>query len=113
MKRKIIEKDRDLFNRAQKDTLRSLLNLTESDPDNYHSAVSITIGMEEGDYGVISPADVPELLKKYIEEELVLNVNINYTYHSRRGKFMTGYLANMKKKKHIEDEIMTQSRLPI
>lgn len=113
MKWKKIERDKGLFMHAQKETLRSLLSLTEQDPYNYHSAVSITRIMEEGDYGVISPSDVPELLERYIDEELVFSVNINYTYPSRKGKFMTGYLANMKKKGYIEDEIMTQQILPI
>ena len=98
MKRKLINEEPDLLIEARNEAFISLMHLTEGakdTPDVYFNSVSIANRAQKGAYGIILPAEVPELLYPLIFKKAVESVKIKFEYNSKRGTHMTGYRANL------------------
>ena len=106
MRRDHLSQDPELMEMARKEALRSLFRLTvqESDLEVYHNAVSVSHGARDGEFGEIANTDVDGLLEPYIDRDLVMRVRVRY-HTTGRGRFTTGYRANLAMVDEIEREL--------
>ncbi len=106
MRRDHLSEDPELVEMARKEALRSVFRLTvqEGDPEVYHNSVSVSHGARTGEFGEIANIDVDGLLEPYVSRCMVSRVKVNY--HTKgRGRFMTGYRANLDMIDDIEREL--------
>lgn len=113
MRKDHLSQDPELLDMARKEALRSLFRLTvqEGDPEVYHNAVSISSGARDGEFGEIANIDVDGLLGPYIDRGLVTRARVRY-HTTGRGRFTTGYRANLDMTDGIEGELRRPPERP-